>query len=94
MKKVKFALYIIAILFATVTLAVMLNGCSQKTHVHKSGYYVVDSVLIREKGTTTVKLKGIENPVLFLSDTIKLKDTLYMKKLRAYSKKINAYNLY
>lgn len=91
MKILKFIVYIAAILFAMLTAVFVLESCAVPNHLHRSGFYVVDTVLQRQPGTTTVKLQGITKPVLFLSDTIKAKDTLYLQRLPVKSKKINVH---
>jgi len=56
------------------------------------GKFTIDSIVNKQPGTTTVMLRSVEynwmqvnKPVLFMSDTLKLGDTVYLKGMDVWS---------
>jgi hypothetical protein len=73
--------------------ALFITSCTTTNHLHRTGKYVIAEVIDRQPGATTVTLQGITRPLVFLTDTLKIGDTVFVNVLNVRSNKINVTTL-
>lgn len=70
-----------------------LCSCTHRSHINHSGKYVESEVVNKQPGNCIVKINGIDGKYLFLSDSLKVGDTVYINVLKYRSKKVNVKKL-
>ncbi len=68
---------------------ILFSGCSFRSHLHKSGNYIIAEIICKTDTTTKARSKGLSNVFVLYSDTLKGNDAISINVLKYKNNKVN-----